>query len=228
MNKLHILTLACLLFVSTLALSNVRSAVYAQEKESTQSASLENIKKIIKENISKGTVRGAIDNLLNRRTAIIGEVTRVTDETITITNATGTRIIPTDQTLLITREEKEIQKSEIAVENWATVLGKLTDDTFSPVFLYIHTKSILPKTQYVTIGTITEITKNTITLIPRSQPEEKTITIVTTTDFETLDGSPAALKDLSEDITVLVSGYETDSKIEAATIRSLAPVVEDN
>lgn len=204
------------------------SKVAAQSEESTQSASLENIKKIIKENLSNGAVRGAIDNLLNRKTAIMGEVSRVTDETMTITSALGTRIIPIDKTLLITKEGKEIQSSEIAIENWVTVLGKIKDDNFSPVFLYVYTESLLPKNQYVDIGTITDITRTTLTIIPRSGQDEKIVTILNSTNFEDLNGVEISINDLSEDITVLVSGHETDSKIEALTIRSLAPLAESN
>jgi hypothetical protein len=204
------------------------ATVRAQEtqEEATQSASFENIKKIIKENIENSKVKGAIDNLLNRKIAMLGQVSRVTDETITITNRLGTRIIPIEKGLEITRDGKPIKLSDIAVENWVTILGRIKEDSFSPVFMYVSITSPLPKTQYVTIGTITATTRNSITINPRTGGEEKIVNIVKDTDFEDLDGTEIELTNLSEDLTVLVSGYEVNSKIEAATIRSLAPVSE--
>lgn len=238
MNNSQKLKLALVVFV-TLALTAVplgNTISYAQETEtqqeeetSTQSASLESIKKIIKDNLSSGAVRGAIDNLLNRKVAMYGEVNRVTDETITITSRLGTRIVPINEVLTVSRDEKPIQTSEIAVENWVTILGRIKDDNFSPVFLYLYSESLLPKPQYVDIGTITEITRNTITISPRSGEEEKTIKILTSTDFEDIDGVEITLNDLSKDITVLVSGNTTESDdIDALTVRSLATMAESD
>lgn len=216
-------------FGGTISFAQETKTQQEQAETSTKSASLENIKKIIKDNLTSGAVRGAIDNLLNRKVAMYGEVNRVTDETITITNRLGTRIVPMNDVLVVTRDEKPIQTSEIAVENWVTILGRIKDDNFSPVFMYFYTESLLPKPQYVDIGTITELTRNTITISPRSGEGEKTIKILTSTDFEDMDGIEITLSDLSEDITVLVSGNTTESdEVEALTVRSLAPVPESD
>ncbi len=198
------------------------------DDEATQSASLENIKKIIKDNIENSKVKGAIDNLLNRKVALLGEVTRVTDETITISNRLGTRIIPLAANLSITKDGKEIKVTDIAVENWVTILGKIKDDDFSPSFIFVSTESLQPKTQYIKIGTITKVSKTSITIKPRSDETEKEIFVTKTTSFEDLNGVAMKLTDLSEDITVLVSGHETETKVEATTIRSLAPITESN
>jgi hypothetical protein len=221
-----ILTSFLIICVLTLTLAHTS---YAQEadKESSNSASMDSIKKIIKDNLSSGVVQGAIDNLLNKKIATIGEVTRVTDETITINDRSGVRIIPIQDTHSISKADKEIEVSDIAVENWVTVLGKLKDDNFSPVFIYVHTKSLLPKRQVVYIGTITDITKNTIKINPRSGEKETTINILKSTDFEDLNGVEVSLSDLEEDITILVSGHnDDDDEISALTIKSLAPIAD--
>ncbi len=222
-----VITTFMLLSTVALALGTVSFAVEPTD-EATGSASFENIKKIIKENIENSKVKGAIDNLLNRKIALLGEVSRVTDETITITNRLGTRIIPLAESLSITRDGKEIKVTDIAVENWVTILGKIKDDDFSPVFMFVSAKSLQPKTQYVNIGTITKITKTSISIEPRSGEGEKEIFVTKTTDFEDLTGVKILLTDLSEDITVLVSGQENETKIEATTIRSLAPLTESD
>ena len=150
-----------------------------------------------------------------------------TDETITISSRLGNRISPIDQTISITRDGKEIKITDVAVENWVTILGRTQNDTFTPVFMFVHAKSIQPKNQYVGIGTVTGITKNSLTLQPRSQAEEKTITITTKTVIEQPDGEELELSDISEDIAVLITGYETETTTEAVTIRLLAQPDQD-
>lgn len=216
-----------IIFLCFLMLANISVSYAQEESDPTQSASLEGIKKIIEENLNSGVVRGTIDNLLNRKTAILGEVSRVTEETITITNRQGTRIIPINDTLSITKDSKTITASEIAVENWVTVLGKIAEDNFSPTFLWVYSQSPMPQNQYVSIGTITDITGTTITIVPRSDENSATINVLNSTEYEDVDGVEISLSDLSEDITILVSGYENESKIEAKTIRSLAPISDE-
>lgn len=223
--------LASSILICFVVLSFANTTSYAQESdnEATNSASIEsikNIKEILKKNISSGAVQGALDNLLNKKTATIGEVTRITDETITINNRSGIQIIPIGDTHSITKDDKTIEVSDIAVENWVTVLGKIKDDNFSPVFIYVHTESLQPKTQVIDIGTITEITSKTITITPRSGESDKTVTILSSTDFEDLDGTEISLNDLEEDITILISGHKENNKISALTIKSLAPLAD--
>lgn len=227
MNKLlkitTIISFALLLFVSTLSTSQTS---FAQEaNEATTSASE---KKIDYKALLVNGVKNVLGSSSEKKEAVIGEVTRVTDETITLNSRYGTRIISTEEVTSITKNDKDIKITDIAVENWITVLGKIIDDNFTPVFLYVYSESILPKTQFVSIGTIIEITKNTITITPRSGAQDETISILTSTDFEDINGVEISLNNLEEDITILVSGYDNESKIEAKTIRSLAPIAEDS
>ncbi len=200
---------------------------YAQTSEATESASAE--KKLdIKQLLTINGVKNVLGLSSEKKEAVLGEVARVTDETITLNTRKGTRIIPIDNAISITKDNKKIELTEVAVENWVTVLGKIVDDTFSPVFFYVYTESLLPKTQYVAVGTITEISKTSITIIPRSGTDEKVITVSKNTAFEDLNGVEITLNDLEEDITVLISGHENESKVDALTIRSLAPVITEN
>jgi len=214
--------LSIILFGSSLSMGSLS---FAQEA----SDSAKNEKKLdIKKLLSVTGVKNVLGLSSEKKEALIGEVTRVTDETVTINSRQGTRIIPLENTQSITKDDKEIKITDIAVENWVTVLGKIVDDNFTPIFLNVYSKSILPKNQYVSIGTITDITKNTITITPRSGSDDETINILNTTDFEDINGSQISLNDFEEDITILVSGTEEESKIEALTIRSLVPILDDS
>jgi hypothetical protein len=210
--------------------------VYAQEnssetdeiindsKTSTASESIKEIRKIIVDNIENKKVQGAIDNRLNRKISTIGQITRITDDAITIKNISGTKILSLDNNPKITKLGKEINVDTIEVENWAMVLGKLEDDNFTPHFIFIFSKTLRPKNQSVMIGTITSISKSELNIIPRSGDKEITLKISTNTNYQDFDGEEAKVGDFSTDINVLTSGFEDDNGITISTLRSLAPL----
>ena len=208
-------------------------SIYAQTKtdsetqEASDSSSIENIKKIIKDNLNSGLVRGTIDNLMNRKVALIGEVSRVTDEAITVTNRLGTRIIQVTDVLSITKDGKNIEITDVAVENWILVLGKITDDNFTPVFIEVNEDTLRPKEQFISIGTVTQITATKITIDPRNSDSEEEISLVTNTTYENSNGEEINKSLITQDITVLVTGYIDDGVMEAATVHSLAVIQTD-
>lgn len=208
-------------------------SIYAQTnadsetQEASDSSSIENIKKIIKDNLNSGLVRGTIDNLMNRKVALIGKVDRVTDETITVTNRLGTRIIPVTNVLSLTKDASDIKITDVAVENWILVLGKIADDTFTPVFIEVYEETLRPKEQFVSIGTVTQISANTITIDPRNSNSEEEISLVKTTTYENSNGEEINKSLITEDITVLVTGYLDNGDMQAATVHSLAVIQTD-
>jgi len=185
------------------------------------------IKKIIKDNLANDKVKGAIDNLLNRKIAMIGQLSRITDETITIKNLAGTKILALDNNPKIIKDKKTIDIDKVEVENWVMVLGKLKDDNFSPDFIYVYTKTLRPKNQVILIGTITSITNSTITIKPRSGDQEETLNLTNNTKFRDSAGKESTFNNFSEDINVLVIGLEDNDSKTATTIRSLAPLPAD-
>lgn len=220
------LLLSMIAFLSILAV--VTPTIHAQKAtatpsaQATDSATIQGIKKIIQENISSDKVMGAIDNLINKNVGMIGKVTRITDSAISLSNQSGTKILPIDQSITITKDNKEIGVTDIAVDNWVTVLGKEDDNTLTPKFIFVSTKDLRPRTQFTSIATITKIEKNSITVLPRSGGEERVITLVKATKYEDASGETIKVTTLTNDVTVLITGYVTDTGIEAATIRSLA------
>lgn len=235
-NKNTIITTLFLLLTGFLfGLRQDMNLAFAQEKtevteasESSDTAdSIQDIKQIIKENIENNKVKGAIDSLLNRKIGIIGQVERITDETLTITNTAGTRILAIDDTSKIFKGSKEVAADTIEVENWVTVLGKLKDDTFSPNFIYVFSETLRPKTQVVMLGTIQSISDTEITLLPRSGEKETSLDLTKNTNYQDSDGSEAKLTDFSEEITVIVTGFDDDGDLSAATVKSLAELSDE-
>ena len=226
-SSLFIVSLLMLCGILTPVHSYAQTNTESETQEASDSSSIENIKKIITDNLNSGMVRGTIDNLMNRKVALIGEVSRVTDETITVTNRLGTRIIEVTNVLSLTKNNTDIEITDIAVENWILVLGKISNDTFSPVFIEVNEKTLRPKEQFVSIGTVTQISANTLTIDPRNSDTEEEISLVKTTTFENSNGDAINKALITEDITVLVTGYLDDGDMQAATIHSLAVIQTD-
>jgi hypothetical protein len=178
------------------------------------------IKKKLEE--KRDQVKGVLDSLLSDKRAMIGEVSRITDDAITIQHQTGTTIIPLSKQVTLLKNNKTIAIDEIAVGNWATVLGHRERNTIEPEFVLISTESLLPKQQIVLLGSITKESKNSLTIQPRGDEAEKTVSLTRSTVVQSANGEAATAANLSTEITVLISGYISENGIEARTIRSLA------
>ncbi|MFZ1721906.1 MAG: hypothetical protein WAU07_05375 [Microgenomates group bacterium] len=184
---------------------------------------IDEIKKRIEKNRSR--VQGTIDELLGKRRGFIGEIRRVTGESITVENGDGTTIIALSESLTLVKDGDALEVDDIAVGNWAIVMGSVQDSTsIEPQFVEVYDETLEPDPKSVTLGTITEISAKEITIVSRSTNEELTFDIVTTTDFQNADGSEIKRTDFEEDMNCLITGSLADETIEALTIRSLAPL----
>ncbi len=199
-----------------------------QSDEASPSASpnvvREELNKRIQKKLEEGRdkVAGALDSFLSEKRAIIGEVQRITDEALTIQHQDGTTIIPLSDQVTLLKNNKAIASSEIAVGNWATVLGNRERSTVEPEYVLISVESLLPKQQIVLLGTVTKQARNSLTIQPRGGEAPKTIRITRSTAIQSSNGDEATITDLSTDITVLVAGFISEDGIDASTIRSLA------
>ncbi|MBU0975062.1 hypothetical protein KKD03_05180 [Patescibacteria group bacterium] len=200
--------------------------VFAVEETNEATNSSESLKDIMK-NADLEKVNGAINNLLNKKMAMIGEVTRITDESITITNTSGIKILALNNNSKIIKSSKEIAVEKIEVENWVMVLGKIEDDEFTPHFIYVSTKTLRPKTQEVMIGTIASISAFEVKISTRSGDEEKILKLSKDTNYQDSDGEEASASNFSKDINVLVTGVNDDISTTALTLRSLAPLSDE-
>ncbi len=189
--------------------------------EASNSSSIKDIKNIIKKNIENSKVKGAIDNLLNRKIAMIGEISRITDETITIKTLHGTKILPLDNNPQILKNKKRIKVEKVEVGNWVMVLGKLKNDNFSPSYIFVYNKTLRPKDQVVLLGTIVEITNQEITVNPRTNSETKTIKLTKNTKYQNFNGEKISAKKFSKDINILVTATKDNKTTTVLTIRSL-------
>lgn len=222
----HLKKILLLISIFSLSIISVNSSVFAQVSDEDSTSSSESIKDIMK-NADLEKVNGAINNLLNKKVAMIGEVTRITDEAITVTNINGTKILPLNNNPRIIKGTQEIGVEKIEVENWVMVLGRQDGDDFSPNYIYVYSKSLRPKTQEVIIGTISAITKAELKITTRSNSEERTLKLSKNTTFEDSNGEEVRQLDFSEDINVLITGFKDEDSTTVNTLRSLAPLSDE-
>lgn len=226
--------IAFLLFLTLVVSFAVTLPVTAQTKSATPAAAtleetaggaIDEIKKRIEDNTSK--VKGAINTLLNAKFGTIGEVQRINDGALTFQNRQGTTILVIDDTITITKNGKALPLEDIAVGNWVTVLGTKATNDFTPKFILVSETTLRPKTQIVAIGPISEITSKAVTIIDRASGESKSFTITRSTVMQDDAGEKAVIADFEEDVTVLITGFDTETGFQLATLRSLAPLTEE-
>lgn len=223
-NILPIFIILFAIFATTLL-----PASFAQEKEATNSAEEPVNINLIKQRIQKSQIMGRQAG--EKKHAVVGKVMRVTSEAVTIeTTEAETLILPLSEAVLLNQKEEAISVDKIVIDSWLTALGYIDEDeNFDPLYLIIATDSIMPKTQIITIGSITEITGKLLTISPRTSPETTTeFTITKTTNLEDSEGNEAEFDTFEEDMQVLVVGFSEDKINEASTIHSLAPKESNN
>lgn len=185
--------------------------------ESTTDALLDRIQKN-KDKFQDSDLIKTIEQLTVKRKAIMGRVTRVTDEAITLDSRQGSTILPIDENTNITKASKEIALSAIAVDDWALVMGKVDDNTVTPEYVMVSSQSLEPEPYLVALGSLSQIGKTSVTITNRADDQEMELTINKNTKYQDLDGKEASLSNFVTDLTVLAVGKEET----ITTLRALA------
>jgi hypothetical protein len=186
----------------------------------------ERIEKIVEE--KRDQVEGALDELATQRRGFIGEIQRVSSETLTVKTNKSTQILPLTPTTGITKAGKTIPVDDIAVGDWAIVIGRIVDDEFQLDRLVISSASLRPPSQAVVLGTLSAITRSTATVQPRNQEAATQFNLVKTTTYQDIEGNSIRLTDIKADTQILAVGVNTDKGVEARVIRVLVPLANGN
>jgi len=213
-----------------------------KDKESTASADLttqnlrERIERIVEE--KRDQIKGVLSEISISQRGVIGEVQRVTEESITIKTHKGTEIIPltnTAYTVELIKANKAIKPTEIAVGDWLLALGVIEEDNFEPVRITISTSSLRPRTRSITIGSITKIERTALTVESRSATGSVTYTTNKDTKYQDLSGNSITAADIEESMQAIAAGYvieptssSNSTQRVAKLVRVLTTVSEDN
>ncbi|NCN03805.1 MAG: hypothetical protein GW942_01880 [Candidatus Pacebacteria bacterium] len=231
-NNLSKIALAITLII-TLSLGLI-STVQAEESvvldaslsSKTTQKLKERIEKIVEE--KKDQIKGIIDNLDSTKQGFIGEVSRISEEAITIKTNKSTRILPITTEVELLQDGEQVELSDIAVENWLLVMGIIEDDTFNPIRILVSDKSLRPLPSYITIGSISSIEKSELIVIPRSGEEETSVSLDNETIYEDLNGEEIERIDIEEDTQALIvalddEGEKIAKRVRILTVLDLAP-----
>jgi hypothetical protein len=221
MKKFYLALIFFFVFVLTQPLVHAQADSTEPEASSAATPSLqERVLRVAKEKYSD--VKGAIDQLSVQKKGFIGQIERVTQESLTITNTKGTEVIPFDESVTLLKANQEIDIDQVAVGDWLVVMGIVQDEIFTPKRILVSSESLRPKQHLVNIGTIVEQDSQQIKILSR-QGNEVTLDLSKQTEFQDHDGQTAQSSDFIADLQVLVVGFQVEDGDKTATvIRSLA------
>jgi hypothetical protein len=194
----------------------------ANEDEAVDEISEELRQRIQRVREESTQVRGVNSISLSEKTARIGEVTRVTDESVTMQYQDGTLIVPLDDQAVLVRDDEIIAASDIEVGSWVMILGAMTRATFEPDFVVSLDESPLGASSTVVFGSLSEVTARELTISVRGSDEMRTVTTTTRTRYLDFDNDEVPRSALDEDISVVVvATANEDNQLVARSIKVL-------
>lgn len=197
------------------------SSASAEEKtEENENSTINNIKKVIQE--KKVELGSAGANLRSER-AYLAKVLRVSEETLTVTNYSGNKIIPLVESISVQKNDKDAKISEIAVGSFVGVHGEMINDNLKIKKISIYEKDFSPKDKIITLGSISMIGKNDLKITPRSGEKELAFSFDKKTNFQNYQGEDAELIEFYEDLQCLVVAFaDKNGNYVVSTIRALS------
>jgi hypothetical protein len=186
----------------------------------------ERIEKIVEE--KRDQIKGVLDEFDQKKRGTLGNVTRVSEESVTIKTRKATEIIPLSPDVAIEKAGKTIKLDEIAVGDWVVVMGLIEEDAFVPKRLLVSSTSLRPPTPVVVLGTIEASERNQISIIPRSGEGASTVTTTTKTVYQDINGQEIERADIKKDMQALLIGSENDKNEKTARLIRVLTVVESD
>lgn len=209
-------------------------SIFAQEKTEQSSASadtektttddnstINNIKKVIQEKqveLGSGTAK------LRSSRAYLAKVVRVSEETLTVTNHTGNKIIPLEKGVTaIEKDGEEVGIEQLAVDDWVGVRGELVDDNLRINKISVYDKDFTPRSKIIAIGTISSLGRSDLKFSPRSGAEELNFSLNSKTVFQDMSGETVKSSDFYEELQALVVAFaDANGNYMISTIRALS------
>lgn len=192
----------------------------AEESSSDSASTIDNIKKVIQE---KKTELGTVGANLRTQRAYLAKVLRVSEETLTVSNYAGNKIIPLEEDVLMQKSNKDIGVADIAVDNWVGVYGEIVDDNLKIKKIMVYEKDFSPKDKIISIGSISSLGKNDLKINPRSGGQKLSLSFDKNTSFQDFAGEEVSVDDFYEDLQCLVVAFaDKNGNYVISTIRSLS------
>ena len=172
-------------------------------------------------------VKGVVDDLSQTKRGFVGQVLRVTQTALTLKNDKEQVILNITPAIFLTKDGKKATIDDVAVGDWGIAIGYKTQDfTVKRIILSSHT--LLPHTYETLIGTVQNVTRNTVTFLPRGTQTPVTFTINKNTPLQDETDKPLnSYKDITPDVQYLVIDYTDASSQKVVTLlRALVPAAD--
>ena len=206
------------LISTSLVFANAGSDSAQQQKE--ENSTIDNIKKVIQE---KKTELGTVGANLRTQRAYLAKVTRVSKETITVNNYAGSKIVPIGEDVIIQKKGKDIKVDEIVIDNWVGIYSELVENNLKIKKIIVYEKDFTPKKKIITIGSIADIGKSDLEIIPRSGDENLHFSFAKTTSFQDYHGETVELTDFYQDLQCLIVAFaDQNGNYVVSTIKALS------
>lgn len=200
------------------AANSTESAQPVENNEAT--STIDNIKKVIQE---KKTELGTVGANLRSKKATLARVTRVSQETLTVNNYAGSKIIPLNEEVLIQKKGKAIKIEEVVIDNWVAIFQELVEDKIKIKKIVVYETDFAPKNKVISIGSIVELGKNDLKFAPRSGEAAQNFSFNKTTRFQNYLGEEAKLTDFYQDLQCLIVAFaDKNGNYQVSTIRALS------
>ncbi len=226
MQKKHILPLLIALITLTslhspltaAAASPTPSPTATPTPSATDAEATENIKKRLQETISDTSLELLP---LNKYKSFVGIIRDVIKDTLILEDKDGKKSIKIASGSAIIRSpgNASIKADSIRIDDYAIAIGTLMeDDELEGVRLIVSTNPLSASNKQVNLVKITKIASSTLTVVPVSSGESKTITLTTKSSLKTALGESLDSKDLAVGDSIL---YTANLEKEKATVTTL-------
>lgn len=216
-NFFLLITSGLFLLSTSLVFANTSSDSAQQQQENS---TLDNIKKVIQE---KKTELGTVGANLRTQRAYLAKVIRVSEETLTVSNYAGNKIVPLGEEVIIQKKGKEIKVDEIVIDNWVGVYGEMVDNNLKIKKVIVYEKDFTPRNKIITIGSIADIGKSDLEIVPRTKGENLHFSFAKTTSFQDYRGEEVDLSDFYKDLQCLIVAFaDQNGNYVVSTIKALS------
>ncbi len=193
----------------------------AASDSSTTSTLKERIEKVIDER--NGSIQGTIDELQQNKKGLVGEIIRVSEETITIMDYEGTnKVIPINNSkVILMKKNKVIEINDLAVGEWVVIIGfEDEQEDFIPQVIEVSSRDLSPIEYLVHTGTINSLSSRQLILNPFQQESPLTFKLGLKTQYLDYRNNESKRIEFEADIKAIVAGYKDDDDNIATFVKA--------
>ena len=210
---------------ATSTVSATTSAQATPSSETTTQNLKDRIEKVVQER--REQLQGTLDQISQKKRGFIGQITRISEGTITVKNPKGLQVISVAEDVNITKKGKKITSSEISVDDWVILMGYGNSENFQLKRIVVSTESLRPSNHVVILGLIKNLTDKEVKIVPRNKTDEITAAINKKTRFQSYDGKAIKAKEITSDVQAFLIGTVTADGTTVNLIRSLAAPINE-